>query len=293
MSKELSLITSRTAAILPVFALTTEAVKQKEQALATSALIGRVTNAAENKTAIEAMKDLKALSLQFERERKELTEPLLEAQRALKRAVDTERDELERELGRLECLAKDFALAEQRRIREEQEAQQRELERIEREKQAELKRIADEQARIEREAREAREAAERQAREATNAKARAEAEKARLAAEEQAKAAQAAAAQAAALTQTITENAELKARIESKPVETQRAYGQANRKVWNIKQINDLQLMRSRPDLIRKVEWDMVAIKQILNEGGTLPGVIAEEDLKIGVRSQKQFTVDV
>ena len=290
---QISLISQLTPAILPPSILTPQAIAQKESALASSALIGKVTNAAENKTAIEAMKSLKSLSLQFERERKELTEPLLEAQRALKRAVDTERDELDRELGRLECLAKDFALEEQRRVREEQEAQQRELARIEAEKQAELKRIADEQARIEREAREAREAAERAAREATNAEARKAAEAARLAAEEQSRKAQASAVQAATLTQTVTENADLRSRIESKPVESQRAYGQANRKVWVIKQINDFQLMKARPDLVRKVEWDMISIKQILNEGGTLPGVIAEEDLKIGVRGAAMKAIDV
>ena len=290
---EISLIGQLAPAILPASILTLAAIAQKNSALANSALIGKVTNAAENKTAIEAMKSLKSLSSQFERERKETTEPLLEAQRKLKRAVDMERDDLDREFGRLECLAKDFALEEQRRIREEQEAQQRELARIEAEKQAELKRIADEQARVEREAREAREAAELAAREATNAEARKAAEAARIAAEEQSRKAQASAAQAAALTQTVTENADLRSRIEAKPVEAQRAYGQANRKVWVIKQINDFQLMKSRPDLVRKVEWDMLAIKQILNEGGTLPGVIAEEDLKIGVRGMAMKAIDV
>jgi hypothetical protein len=278
---------------LPPAILTPAAIAQKESALANSALIGRVTNAAENKTAIEAMKSLKSLSSQFERERKELTEPLLEAQRYLKRAVDTERDELDREFGRLECLAKDFAMEEQRRIREEQEAQLRELARIEAEKQAELKRIADEQARVDREAREAREAAERAAREATNAEERKMAEAARIAAEEQSRKAHATAAQAAMLTQTVTDNADLRSRIESKPVEPQRAYGQSNRKVWKITQINDFQLMKARPDLIRKIEWDVLAIKQILNEGGKLPGVTAEEDLKVSVRGTATKTIEV
>lgn len=245
--------------------VSTQARAQKEAVLADVALIGRVTNQRENDAATDAMKRLKALSSQFERERKAITEPLLEAQRELKRVVDVERDELDRECGRIECLVKDFALAEQRRIREEQEAQRRELERIEREKQAELKRIAEEQEKLEREAKAARDAAESEA-------IRLEAEK-RI-------------AELAAKSQQVQEAADLAARIESKPVEITRSFGQQTRKVWVIKQINDFQLMKARPDLVRKIEWDIVAIKEILNSGQSLPGVVAEEDLRVGVRGK-------
>ena len=126
--------------------LSPTAIAEKENALASSALIGKVANQQQNDTAINAMKQLKFLSNSIERERKRLTDPFIEAQRAIKRAADTHIDELDREAGRIEMLVKDFALAEQRRIREEQEAQRRELERIERERQAEIMRIAREQA---------------------------------------------------------------------------------------------------------------------------------------------------
>ena len=122
MSHEISLIKADQA-FVPKFTLTVAANEQKEMALFKSALIGKVTNATENTAAVEAMKGLKSLSLTFERERKALKEPLLEAGRQLDRAVNLEREELERELGRVECLVKDFVLEEQRRVREEQEAQ--------------------------------------------------------------------------------------------------------------------------------------------------------------------------
>lgn len=292
MSNELSLIKADQA-VAPKFALTPEAVQQKESALSLSALIGKVSNAAENDAAVKAMKALKGLSLTFERQRKALKEPLLEAGRQLDRAVNTERDDLERELGRLECLCKDFALEEQRRVREEQEAQQRELERIEREKQAELERIAREQAEKERAAREAAEAAAKAAAEATNKKQREAAEKAAAEAKRQAEEAAKSAAQAESEKQRIQDEADRQARAEAKPIAVTRAAGQSNRKQWVIKQINDLQLMRARPDLIRKVEWDMVAIKELLNSGIKLPGVVAEEDLRVSVRGNSQPVIEV
>ena len=289
MSKELSLIVATTQ-VLPKFQLNPEAVEAKELALVHSALIGKVTNAKENDAAVEAMKRLKSLSLGFERERKAHKEPLLEAGRQLDRTVAVEREEIDRELGRIENLVKDFVIAEQRRVREEQEAQQRELERIEREKQAELKRIADEQAAAERKAREEREAAERAAREATTKAAREAAEKAQAEARERERLAKEQAEQAARIAQ---ESADLQSRAESQPIQITRTAGQQNRKQWVIKQINDFQLMRARPDLVRKVEWDMVAIKELLNSGIKLPGVIAEEDLKISVRGNATKVVDV
>ena len=173
------------APILPAFQpnLSPEAIAEKENALASSALIGKVTNRAENDAANNARKALKEVSSAIDKARKKLTEPFVEAQRALIRAAEPHIDELNQEDARLQLLIKDFTLAEQKRIREEQEAQARELARIEAERQAELLRIAREQAakeaalererlEAERKEREAAEAIERQAREATNKKQR-------------------------------------------------------------------------------------------------------------------------
>ena len=313
MNPELSLIVS--VPQLPVFqpALAPAALAQIEAALSACALIGKVTNRAENDTAVTAMKSLKSLSLSLERERKALKEPYIEAGRAIDRVVAKARKELDHRNGEIECLVKDFILLEQQRIREEQEAQERELARIEDEKQAALAKIAAEAAEAERKAREAaeaerlriqaeREAAEKLAREATNKKQREAAEAARIEAERWSEAArikaerrsEAAAKIAADQAARITESADAQTALESKPIEITRTAGQTVRKQWVVKQINDLQLLRARPDLARKIEWDMVAIKEILSAGGKLPGVTAMEDLRVTTRTNgRQAVIDV
>ena len=210
MTTNLSLITTGVTEIKP-FAVSPEAIRQKEAILADCALIGRVTNADENAACIKAMERLQGLSGQLERDRKRVKEPIINAGRQLDTAVKKETDELDREKGRLSVLAADFARDEQRRISEE----------------------------------------------------KAQAEK-------------------------LGESPEALAAIQPS-----RQTGQTTRKVWVIKQINDFQLLKARPDLVRKIEWDMVAIKDLLNQGVKLPGVTAEEDLRVGVRGKTGALVDV
>lgn len=216
------------------------AAEQKETALADSALIGKVTTKAENDVAGRALAMLQQLSRDLENERKKMTDPYVEAQRMVKRMVDTFRDEIDREAARVAELMKGFAREEQRRIREEQEAQQRELERIERERLEALRKTQTDQE-----------------------------------------------------AQAVMEHADQQARIAAKPVEITRARGQSNRKKWRITQINDFLLVKSRPDLVRRIEWDMAEIKRILDEGGKLPGVTAEEDMTISVRQRSGRAIDV
>lgn len=123
---------------LPTYVLTADAKRIKEEALVASGLIGKVENAAQNADAVEAQKSLKAVSQLFERQRKKLKEPIIEAGRQLDRVVQAELLEIEKELGRVAGLTSKFQLAEQRRVREEQERQRKELERIERERQEAL-----------------------------------------------------------------------------------------------------------------------------------------------------------
>lgn len=210
MNDEITLFIARPAAPAKDWCIIApSALAQKEIALSASALIGRVTNGPENAQAVASMRALKGLSSAFERERKVLKEPLLEAGRMLDKLVAAQRDELQRELGRLEVLVRDFALEEQRRVREESES-----------------------------------------------------------------------AQAAGVMDA--------------PIPTPtRAPGQALRRNMAIKQIDSLQLMRARPDLVRRVEFDMLAIKEILNRGEKLPGVVAEEDFTVSVRGDRPKMIDV
>jgi hypothetical protein len=294
------------------FAIKPEVLTMRDDALSQSALIGKVETGKQNEQSAAARKVIKGLLSLFETQRKKLKEPILEAGRQLDRVVDAERDELKREDARLEGLEKEFMRAQLRRRAEEEELQRKELARIEAEKQAELLRIAREQAEAERVAREAAEASQRAAREAaeaaqrlaaeaTNKKQREAAEKARIEAERQAEAARAEAARVAAETaerarqqaQLATERADQAAMLESKPVEISRARGQSVCKVWIIDQINDFQLMKARPDLVRKIEWDLTGLKQALADGQKLPGVVAHEDIGVGNRGGKAALIDV
>jgi len=123
---------------LPVFQIAPHALAARDEALANSALIARVTNADQNKQAVDAHIFLKRVASTFESARKKMKEPLLEAGRKLDRAVSGELIEVEKEIGRLSVLSADFQRAEARRVREEQELQARELARIEADKNAAL-----------------------------------------------------------------------------------------------------------------------------------------------------------
>lgn len=123
---------------LPVFQIAPHALAARDEALANSALIARVTNAEQNKNAVDAHIFLKRVASTFESARKKMKEPLLEAGRQLDRAVSGELIEVEKEIGRISVLSADFQRAEARRVREEQELQARELARIEAEKIAAL-----------------------------------------------------------------------------------------------------------------------------------------------------------
>ena len=275
---------------LPAVTVSQVAIESKDRVLGASSLIASLKTADDNRKCFEARRAIEGLSRELEKERKKVTDPINDWLRQFKATVDTQRQELEQESGRLAQLEKDFNLAEQRRVFEEQEAQRRELERIERERQAELQRIRDEQIAAEFKAKMAAKEAERLAMEATNKKQREAAEKARLEAEAQAAEA---ASVALAQTQRVEEVAAQQAYIEAAPVEQVRAKGQTVREVWVIDQINDFQLLKARPDLVRSIEWDKLGINAALESGQTLPGVKAHKDTRMGGRGKIQPVINV
>ena len=128
----------RPAQALPLYSIADEAKQLKELALDGAALIGKVTNGDENEKAANAQREIKRVQNLFEKDRKALKEPLLEAGRRLDSLVAKEVQDLDAEFGRLSALVAEFQLAEQRRVNEERRLQQAELDRIEREKQAAL-----------------------------------------------------------------------------------------------------------------------------------------------------------
>jgi hypothetical protein len=75
-------------------------------------------------------------------------------------------------------------------------------------------------------------------------------------------------------------------------VEISKAEGQIVKEEWVIDSIREFELMRARPDLVRKVEFDMVALKAALS-AGKLPGVTAHKVVKSSVRAGRMEVVNV
>jgi hypothetical protein len=271
------------------FQISPEAIQVREEALIAAAPIGEVKNAAQNDACFKARKRLKFLMGLFESNRKALKEPVIELGRQLDRAVAGAVEEMEREAGRLECLEREFAIAERNRVREEEMAQECERQRIEQERLAEIKRAQDEAAEKERQAQAAARAAEEAAAGARTKKQKEEA--AKLAAEAEQKKQQAAqSAQQTELTiNKINDTAEALTYRESRPVPVVKAKGQAIREEWEIVSINEHALYRARPDLARKIEFDLVALKAAL-DNGPLPGVVAKKGIKVGTRGGSMQT---
>lgn len=75
-----------------------------------------------------------------------------------------------------------------------------------------------------------------------------------------------------------------------KPV---RANNQAVRKNWEIIKINEFQLCRARPDLVRKIEFDMRRLKEELSNDVKLPGVEAREIVTSSVITRHETIIEV
>lgn len=114
------------------------AVDMKESALATAALIGRVSTPDENATAVEAQVELKRFIDTCEKARKLCKEPVLDFSRAIDSGVKQFVDEVQKEFMRVTKLVADFQALMAAKQRAEEQARREELDKIEREKQAEL-----------------------------------------------------------------------------------------------------------------------------------------------------------
>ena len=77
------------------------------------------------------------------------------------------------------------------------------------------------------------------------------------------------------------------------PAPPTRATGQIVRTDWEVTRINDFVLAKARPDLVRKIEFDMAALKDCLKRGEKLPGVEAKEVVKASVRTTSRPLIEV
>lgn len=259
-------------------------------ALETAALIGRVSNADENDLAVSAQRKIRAAKNEIEKVRKILKEPVLEFGKTIDATARKICEPLDPEEMRIASLVGDFAAIQEAKRKAEEAARLLEQQRIERERVAELARVAREEAIH----RANLEAAEREAqRKAAAAK---NAEDAAKAAELQAELdRQKALADAQSFERMNAIQEKFNAEAAGvKPIETPtRATGQVVRTEWEIQEIRELELARARPDLVRKIEFDRIEIKRLLNSGVKLPGVIAKEVTKSSVRAGRTEIVNV
>jgi hypothetical protein len=112
-----------------------EAERLKEDALTFAALIGKVTNPAENETAVGAQTALKTIISTVEKARTEAKAPVLDYGRAIDTAARGFVEELQEELTRVSGLVGDFAMLEQAKVRAAEAARKLDKETLERQRQ--------------------------------------------------------------------------------------------------------------------------------------------------------------
>jgi len=252
------------------------------EALDTAALIGRVSTPEENDRAVEAQKKLKGATALVEKARKEAKDPVLEFGRKIDASAKTFCAPLEAEFLRVSKIVGDFQQLEEAKRKAAEAARLLEIQRIEQERQAEINRIAKEEVaarlKLEAEAAEAR-------RKADAAKTKAEAEEAaRITAELKR---QEALSVAASHERMEAVNEKFNLESASVPIveAPTRAKGQSVQQVVVIDQIREFELMKARPDLVRRVEFDLIEIKKLLAHGVKLAGVTFHTETKANVRT--------
>lgn len=294
---------------------------KKERALATSALIGVVSDALSQESAIESLRDIKTLRSSLEKARVSAKAPVLDFARAIDKAAKDADKELAEEEARIASAVAKFQEEELIKAREKELERQRELDRIENEKreaeyqarrQAEeeekKRRDAEAAAEAERKKKQAEaEAAQRAAQEAKTAKARKaaqeEADKKRLEAEdaarkeleekesiqrERAESASKAQAEQEAITQRAIQAQE----AIGGPVVPTQASGQRSTPQNDFEVFDIYALARAHPMFV-KIEPRRQEILDAINKGGMskIPGVRVIEVIKTKVSAPRAIDV--
>ena len=260
----------------------------KTKALESAALIARVTNAAENANANEALKAIREIESSAEKARLACTKPWRDATDYANGMAKTFIWDLREERNRIEMHIANFQALERARAKAEEAKRILELTRIENEKQAELKQLAaaekariDESARIEREREEA--IAKAKTLDEVTALREAAAETMRKNQEAQ----KDVAIKAEAIEQRAADQGNALPMFE--PV---RVKGQSVRDDWEIT-ISDVHMLyRFHPNCV-ELKPRLSEIRELLNAGVTPRGVNANRVVKAGVRLGKQKVLDV
>ncbi len=256
-----------------------EAERLKEDALTSSALIARVTNAAENETAVDAQTALKTVVSLVEKARKAAKAPVLDYGRKIDSAATEFVTELEAELVRVSELTGNFQTLEQAKVRAAEAARRLEEEKLERERVAEQERILEAQQAEQRRLSQEASLAALRLQEAKSAKDRAAAVADQLEIERQTKLAAATSHDALDAV-----NEHFSRRAADLPVVTAtRAEGQIVKNDWLIEITDAWLLARCHPTCV-KIEPRLTEIKELLKVGVNVKGIKATPVTNSNVR---------
>lgn len=290
MSEESSLILAPPAPVEKI-KLSPEAAQMLEVALSGAALVAVVRNADENNVAVQAQVALKQVISQFDKAGKAIRDPHTKFCKDVIAFVEAQTKEAVQELDRISNTIANFHQLEMAKQRAAENAARLEREKIEQERLAEERRVREEAMAVQRRHDEEAASARRQAQEATNAKERAEAEALQREIERQKALADAKNMDAMdAIQAAYNEKA---AEVAAPVREVVRAEGQRIATDWEITRINEHVLAKARPDLVRKIEFDMRAVKAELARGIKLPGVESKEVVRAGVSSRTAAAIEV
>lgn len=262
--------------------LTAEAQNRATNALESASLVGVVNNPEQQNAAVAVQCELKTLLSDIEKARVAAKQPVLDFGRMIDSASKAFMLPLEAEFDRVSRAVADFAALQEAQRKAEEAARRLEEQRLQRERDEEIRRQAQAELQEKLKLEAAEKEAQRQAAEAKNKIARAEAQKL---AEELARQKQIAEAKSLeAVTQINERFAEQQAALPAAK-EPARAESQIVKEIIVIDGLREFELMRARPDLVRKVEFDLIAIKKLLAEGVKLPGVTWHKDTQSTVRT--------
>lgn len=270
--------------VTPPIAFSEEAEDERAECISLAAEVGEVTDPDTQARAVNAQKAIRALLSKVEKARKAVKEPILEAGRELDRRVAEFIDLLKDQELRIATAVGNYQQAELEKLRRAEQAAAAERERIAHE-QAEAIAAAERAAAEERRKAEAKAAAERA--DARNEQERAEADARAVKAQQEAE------ARLAAERKRQEELAAQQKEAVQVVAAPAKAEGQSIRQEWEITRINDWDLMKARPDLVRKIEFDLRSIKEELARGLKLPGVEAQLLLKSSVRLTREKVIEV
>ena len=272
--------------------------------LESTALIGRIATRDDQDKAVAVIASARAYTSDIEKARVKCKEPVLEFGRRIDDAAKRAVAKVAAEIDRVSKLLTAFQMAERARVQAAENARLLEVQRIERERQAELRRVAELEAETQRKI----DNAEKSTLEAKRIEASAreggplDISLGKLFTslnEEVRRQRELAAAQSLEARDAINSRADEAAKAIAPPLEIAKAKGQRVDDDWEIQIVNTFELMKTNPDLVRHVDFDMVALKTKLNalkaEGrpAKLPGVIATAIIKTSVRASRGVTVDV